>query len=488
MTRHPKIIVACLVALAATACATVGEDDPVAEDPEPGLGVAALACFQPGCQEQGRTLLSAVLDVDGYLSFPLKGQVGPVAPGVENSVPLAIGPSGLTLQGGGALPSGLRLTASNRAVVEVLSVTSPPGEPGPQYALWYTKGGTSVDPCVHGKAIALDGDFDATAHHDENTVGVPGDAHRFSFACKDEGVAFKCDDWNYVPGSDPTADRWKAHQVCTRAARADYCKNGKTHTLDETFVRIWDNYLGLGFDRVPGPFQGLGQWPPPPGIYKFESVWPEDDDEPPVCLGKDRWSALEPGELDSCDVHPADPRNDTTAAFCEVMGNDAIPRHSIVFESKYTDLLLEDWVNGDDQAVSVTGYFPGVGSAMVGKRPFDSATGFTHVQTLGTLLRSLPGSIDDEDVMDVYTYDDGGTDHVLAGPTGSPWTPPLNGAMTWEGMVFKDPPPAIPATVPLYACEHTLPGGGSDFYNSTDPACDGDVEHGLIGHILAPPE
>ena len=484
MTRHPKIIVACLVALAATACATVGEDDPVADDPEPGLGVAALACLEPGCQEQGRHLLSAVLDVDDYVSFPLEGQVGTI------SVSLRIGPSGLRRQNGKPLPSGLTLTAGNGAVVEILSVTSPPGEPGPQYELSYTSGSTTVNPCVNGTAIAIDGDFNETAHHDENTVGsVPPAARRFSFACKDEGVAYKCRDWGYPPGSDPTADGWKAHQVCTRAARADYCKNGKTHTLDETFVRIWDDYVGLGFDTVRGTFQGLGQWPPLPGIYKFESVWPEDDDEPPTCLGKDRWQALAPGELDdSCDKPPADPRTDTTAQFCEDLGNDGIPSNSIVFESKYTDLLLEDWVNGDDQAVSVTGYFPGDGSSVVGKRPFGGSVGFSHVQTLGTLLRSLPGSIDDEDVMDVYTYDDGGTDHVLAGPTGSPWTPPLNGAMTWEGMVFTDPPPDIPATVPLYACEHTLPGGGSDFYNSTDPECDGDVEHGLIGHILAPPE
>ncbi|HKE13995.1 MAG TPA: ADYC domain-containing protein [Kofleriaceae bacterium] len=484
MTRYPKIVIACLLALAATACATVGEDDPAADDSDPGLGVAELGCFQPGCQEQGRTLLSAVLDTAGYLSFPLTGQVGP-APSTQ--VPLAIGPAGLTLANGGPLPSGLKLTASNGAVVEILSVTSPAGEPGPQYELWYTKGRTNRNPCVNGTAIAIDGDFDATGHHDENTVGVPAASHRFSFACNREGVAYKCVDWGYPSGSDPTADAWKAHQVCTRAARADYCKNGTTHTLDETFVRVWDNYPGLGFDPVPGPFQGLGQWPPPPGVYKFESVWPEDEKKPPTCLGKDRWQSLEPGELDTCDVHPADPRNDTTAAFCEVMGHDAIPRHSIVFESKYTDLLLEDWVNGDDQAVSVTGYFPGAGSSVVGKKPFDNAAGFTHVQTLGTLLRSLPGSINEEDVIDVYTYDDGGSDHVLAGPTGIGWTPPLNGTMTWEGMVFITPP-AIPATVPLYAYEHTLPGGGSDFYNGTEPADPDDDEQGLIGYILAPPE
>lgn len=459
---------------------TVGEDNLPDADSDPDLEVTQLQCLSPGCQEQGRHLLSEVLDVNGYLSFPLAGKVG----GAD--VSLTMTPFGLRLLNGGPLPSGLTLKASNNATVEVTLGATPPGEPGPQYELSYTSGTFTGNPCVHGTAIAIDGDFDDIAHHDEGTVGV-GASHRFSFACKDEGVAYKCVNFGYPPGSDPTLPPWKAHQVCTRAMRNDLCKKGKSYTLDQTNVRIWDDYAGLGFPEVSQPFQPLGQWPPPPDVFKFESVWPEDDKTPPLCLGKDRWQALEPGALESeCGADaPADPRTVEGAEFCEEAGDDIIPENSMVLASRYTDVLLEKWQHvGGDVAVSVTGYYEGGSGYVIGKRPFNNAPGYTHVKTLGTLLRSLPGSIDKGEVISVFTYS-AGSDTVLAGSAANTWTPSFpNGTTTWEGMVFVAQPD-FPPTEELHAYE--TPSG--EFYNGTEPADPlNDIDRGPIGYILVPAE
>jgi hypothetical protein len=489
MIRSSMKLLACLAALSAAACATAAEDEPPvdegpgAEIPGPeGDAVPYLGCIAPGCSEQGRHLLSAVFDVptsaisSTYLSFPQQGTSGTA------KVLLKVMGSALVRKNGGALPLPLTITGSE-GVLEIQSVVAaPPGEPTPQYLLAYTPngGGTTDNPCVNDLAIVVDGAFDDEGHHDEASVGG-----LMSFACKDEGVAYKCVHWKYPPGSDPMADGWRAHQACTRAARNDYCKNGVPHTLDDTYVRIWDDYdvPALGFPHWPPRFQGLNQWPPPVNVFKFESVWPEEETLPPTCLSKERWQGLQPGELDTCDVHPGDPRTDRSATFCENTVPDTTS-HAIVFESKYTDLLLEEWQEGDDHAVSVTGYHPGADQFVPGKRPFGATTGWTHVQTLGTLLRSLPGSIEESQVTKVYTYDDGGTDHVLAGPTGSPWIPPFNGAMTWEGMVFKQPPEGgIPATAELHAYESDATG---DFYNGTEKADPDDTDHGLIGYIMVP--
>jgi hypothetical protein len=67
----------------------------------------------------------------------------------------------------------------------------------------------------------------------------------FTFACV-HGVIAKCYRWGYrpwesAPSHNPNISRVKVHQTCTRAARADYCGNGDTHTLNNTPVDVYDS-------------------------------------------------------------------------------------------------------------------------------------------------------------------------------------------------------------------------------------------------------
>lgn len=483
MKRSPRTILACVLVLAAGGCITVGESDLPEVDSDPDLEETQLSCSQsfganPGCEEQGRRLLGAKLDVEGYVSFPLTGMHG------TSQVTLKVTELGaLKLSNGAPLPGTIFLDAGNGATVEVTPVSTPAGQPGPQYALSFSYDGETGNPCANGNnAIAMSGDFDSTAHHDENTI-----SQRVSFACLEEGVAAKCVAWGFMPGNTPGSDGWDGHQVCTRAARADYCKNGTPHTLDETYVRIWDTYPNMAFKPPSVTFPGLNVWPPPVDVFKYESIWPESEGDPVACLNKERWHALEPGALDTCTNPPADPRTDVNARFCEERLPD-VQGHKIVFESVYSDILLEDWqIPKVDRSASVTGYVPGETARRGhGKRPFDNTAGYVHVQTLGTLLRSLPGSIAKADVIDVFTYDDNG-DRILAGDDNLPdvWVPSSYDTKTWEGMVFTAPPPSgIPATAKLRVYQDAF----GDYYNGLEKADPADHDVAVVGFIPVPAE
>jgi hypothetical protein len=107
---------------------------------------------------------------------------------------------------------------------------------------------------------------------------IPSTAH-FTFGCTSAAVG-KCYRWGYRPwltgygGADFSA----MHQTCTRAARADYCGDGRSHTEDGTSINIWDRL------PAPGPIQKHGLLPPLG--YVFEAGWNTDG---AVCLGRSRW-------------------------------------------------------------------------------------------------------------------------------------------------------------------------------------------------------
>jgi hypothetical protein len=72
----------------------------------------------------------------------------------------------------------------------------------------------------------------------------PPTAKAFAFACR-SGVSAKCYKWGYMPWLQPDpaqpSQLTQVHWACTRAARADYCGDGTSHTLQDTPVNIWDN-------------------------------------------------------------------------------------------------------------------------------------------------------------------------------------------------------------------------------------------------------
>ncbi|HWN71140.1 MAG TPA: ADYC domain-containing protein, partial [Haliangium sp.] len=70
----------------------------------------------------------------------------------------------------------------------------------------------------------------------------------YTFSCLD-GVIAKCiRGWGYKPWKTLTSEEHgevslaPLHQMCTRAARADYCGDGNSYTRDGTWVDICDGY------------------------------------------------------------------------------------------------------------------------------------------------------------------------------------------------------------------------------------------------------
>jgi hypothetical protein len=99
---------------------------------------------------------------------------------------------------------------------------------------------------------------------------------QFTFGCT-TGVVAKCYRWGYRPWVTGYGDLATVHWICTRAARADYCGNGRSHTRDGTLINVWDNL------PAPGPIQAQGQMPT--GML-FEAGWSTGG---AVCLSHARW-------------------------------------------------------------------------------------------------------------------------------------------------------------------------------------------------------
>lgn len=98
----------------------------------------------------------------------------------------------------------------------------------------------------------------------------------FTFGCT-TGVIAKCYRWGYRPWLTGYGDVTTTHYACTRAARADYCGNGKFHTRDGTGITIWDNLPPVG------PIRTQGQTPL---LMLFEAGWSTSG---AVCLSHTRW-------------------------------------------------------------------------------------------------------------------------------------------------------------------------------------------------------
>lgn len=127
------------------------------------------------------------------------------------------------------------------------------------------------DPFGGRAAIPVYGSWDATGAH--ATSGS-----QFMFGCT-SGVVSKCIRWGYKP--------WKTvngisladyHQSCTRMARADYCGDGVSHTVDGTLIDLYDD-LGI---QVKSAFE-LGS------PLVFDAAWTT---EGAWCMAKDRWLKL----------------------------------------------------------------------------------------------------------------------------------------------------------------------------------------------------
>jgi len=149
---------------------------------------------------------------------------------------------------------------------------------------WNPVAGAWQNPCARGvesndpRALAVEGVWDASGARADRT-------NQFTFACQNGAIA-KCVDWGYRPwawkNGQPLAD---LHQACTRMARADYCGDGRSHTVDGTTIDIYDS-LGV---------QSLA--PPGGGADAFEASWAADG---ATCLATPRRGQTLADVLRSC--------------------------------------------------------------------------------------------------------------------------------------------------------------------------------------------
>jgi hypothetical protein len=128
-----------------------------------------------------------------------------------------------------------------------------------------------------------------------------GEGLEFTFACISSGVIGKCYKWGYAPWlPEASLQSWEGstsismanvHQACTRAARADYCGDGVSHTNADTPVVIWDQLAPTQIRYLPDSLT-LQSTPPPCAPYPldpFEDAW---GTRGALCTTHWRWSNL----------------------------------------------------------------------------------------------------------------------------------------------------------------------------------------------------
>jgi hypothetical protein len=94
--------------------------------------------------------------------------------------------------------------------------------------------------------------------------GVPGlggakydDPSTFTFACEGAAIA-KCIRFGYAPWASRDGVSLAAHhQACTRLVRADYCGDGRSHTVDGQWVNLYD---ALGVQRDTEDWDLEAEW------------------------------------------------------------------------------------------------------------------------------------------------------------------------------------------------------------------------------------
>lgn len=128
------------------------------------------------------------------------------------------------------------------------------------YAVSVKKDGAWVPYCmpdIEGRqaAIPVQGAWDAALgqlHTGKDT---------FTFACT-SGAIGKCIRFGYRPWKGARAA--DLHAACTRMVRADYCGDGRPHTVDGTLIDIYD-------------VDGIQKEEPTPGtLEQFEAGWSKD--------------------------------------------------------------------------------------------------------------------------------------------------------------------------------------------------------------------
>jgi ADYC domain len=372
---------------------------------------------------------------EAYASFPLVQTVGSSYQiGVDGRI---TPPAGTTLNG-----RILVGTATGGGNVKVKFVGEAIADPpfGVSYKLQYqTASGGWLDYCAPNEtATALKGLWKTTAFR------IPAD--EITFGCSDSAMR-KCYGFGYAPDDgvvatndyDKDSVRWRAHQACTRMARADYCGVGEPGTRPGTRIVIRDN-IQAAFNPPPratlqDPLDGAEpllhaptQTLAPPDQHYIESAWTWRENWGAVCMERERWKSLAPT---SC-PNLADPRVDPSAKFCIEMSfpYETSSDLRLINGSKSSDLFLNQWMTSSGETVATA---RGFWRAKVGGGHFANPPPFptynTQIGTDGILLRNPPVGSDLGKLVPVFSTQNG-SDRVLAA---MPW---LTTDAAFEGYVL----------------------------------------------------
>jgi len=233
-------------------------------------------------------------------------------------------------------------------------------------------------PALSEYSVILDGvgDLCDTAGYPQVAMPIEGqwtpdgvhlaDSTKLTFACAD-GVMFKCIDFGFEPwgtifgwsiaGNFVSKDGPAFHQTCTRMARADYCADGTSHTINGTTIQYYDimSRPNLHLDPVaPVPLDrpGLGHVGDPAWDLHFEAAWRPGSkgESAAICLTKKRWSTIPfegycaAGVLQDPRTHEISP----TTRFCDDYDSesDLEDAGAILFnDSAFIDKGLYRWFN-----------------------------------------------------------------------------------------------------------------------------------------------
>lgn len=122
------------------------------------------------------------------------------------------------------------------------------------------------------RAMAVGGVWDTQGAHQD----APG---KVTLACE-LGAISKCITWGYQPWSERDGKSLAGmHQACTRMARADYCGNGRSHTLNGTVIDLYDSF-GIQTRMT----KATSAWDP--ALASFEAAW---GPEGAACLARTRY-------------------------------------------------------------------------------------------------------------------------------------------------------------------------------------------------------
>jgi ADYC domain len=487
MDRRPTMRTVCLLSLALVGCADVSSHE---EAPDESVHEAMVGGDYWDDDIQGLHLLGneadKLLGDSGHYSVntsaTLSGKT--VTLTMQGEQLTATGSAG-TFQGMGL--KGLVMKGSDSSTLTILTVdTSKPTRAA--FELVRTVGATNsayCDATLGRYAYAMVGKWSKARSHTLTTD--------ISFACARSGVAAKCIDWDFKPGTvGPTDLLWEHHQACTQMANANYCMDGEAHTYDQTPVRIrdWNTTIGKPApDEYPlgKPDLRLEKAPPtlpgdPDRIY-FEAAWAPNT--PVLCLSSLRWLSM-PTDGPCGQNSIPDPRIEGSGAkFCEDWTTtDFINAHALVVNGSRTmDMRIFQWARGTTTAVdrlaTVRGYY--VEDAPRRVAPFGIYNATDGVSD-GLLLRNLPGSIPASTVNRLYVqYSVSG--RVIAGETllpGHNWGP--TGTPVYEGSVFKVSGAGREA---FYVYDN-----GTDYVSGTsEPPNGGPWTRGArLGYVISDPE